>query len=504
MKTTYKLLLITIMMAIGLLASFCFANEGGKDRWDIAKEQATITITVEYNEAKPTDTLSLLLENVIYRDNRYNLGVYAKNGINKRFRFVIPVNDNCGYWKIIKPNKGTIADNGGKGSVVALTKSFFWEAGDDIFLSFSNKETFAGVFSTYSFSGKGAEKYVVQGKIYALQTDPVEKPIFDSLFNYSDPGRNVINVKLKALEGFKGEMSALSYDVIKADIIAQSLCNEISGPIKSYFDEYLKTAPDSTKQRFLIAYRRQLAGKDFQGISVEGLSESGRYFKYLHDRLRQESYFKFGTIDMEWIFSALLKEGNTKARDRAVVYLFGSNKRSENVELLYSKSKELINDKYCLLALNRLMGIGAGSKFESFTLTDTSGKLIDLSMFKGKVIFIDFWSEGCGACINFFENALSKVEQEFESNNDIVFISVSIDRKKQKWLEGVSSGKFTSKDVVNLYTSGMGADHPIFLKNRIVATPHTILVDKWGSIKYNNTQNLYEKEGLIKAIKELL
>jgi thiol-disulfide isomerase/thioredoxin len=71
----------------------------------------------------------------------------------------------------------------------------------------------------------------------------------------------------------------------------------------------------------------------------------------------------------------------------------------------------------------------------NFSLPDSSGRMISMKDFKGKVVFIDVWATWCGPCREQFPY-LKVIEEEYKDNKDIVFLGISIDQAKdrQKWL----------------------------------------------------------------------
>ena len=77
-----------------------------------------------------------------------------------------------------------------------------------------------------------------------------------------------------------------------------------------------------------------------------------------------------------------------------------------------------------------------GKSAYNFTLPDSTGRMISMKDFKGKVMFIDVWATWCGPCREQFP-FLKIVEEEYKDNSDIVFMGISIDRlrDREKWLK---------------------------------------------------------------------
>jgi thiol-disulfide isomerase/thioredoxin len=108
-----------------------------------------------------------------------------------------------------------------------------------------------------------------------------------------------------------------------------------------------------------------------------------------------------------------------------------------------------------------------------YIFRDTLGKPVSLSDFRGKFVFVDIWYSGCGFCIS-ANRALRVVHEQMKDKN-IVFLSVSVDVNKEKWLTSITGNAKPSKlnpwagkycpapGTIILYTGGTGSNNS-FLK----------------------------------------
>lgn len=90
------------------------------------------------------------------------------------------------------------------------------------------------------------------------------------------------------------------------------------------------------------------------------------------------------------------------------------------------------NDYHKLIADNVLRSfanIAPGTLAPDFNLTDKSGKDINLKSFKGKSVYLDF----CSASNPRSLQELKKIDQLVKKYNQIVFISISIDKDVKTW-----------------------------------------------------------------------
>lgn len=76
---------------------------------------------------------------------------------------------------------------------------------------------------------------------------------------------------------------------------------------------------------------------------------------------------------------------------------------------------------------------------EGLSFTDKEGKTHTISEFKGKYVFIDLWASWCVPCCKEVPH-LQALEKELQ-NKDVVFLSISIDSKKEPWLKKMNELK---------------------------------------------------------------
>ena len=122
----------------------------------------------------------------------------------------------------------------------------------------------------------------------------------------------------------------------------------------------------------------------------------------------------------------------------------------------------------------------AGKALFPFVFEDAQGRKIKQSDLKGKVLVIDFWFNGCLGCAK-LGKAMEDVIEEFHERG-VVFLSVNVDKNREKWVEGINSGIYTSPYNLNVYTDGQGQNHPFLLKYKYRSFPQLMIVDKNGKL----------------------
>ena len=126
--------------------------------------------------------------------------------------------------------------------------------------------------------------------------------------------------------------------------------------------------------------------------------------------------------------------------------------------------------------------------------------MVSLSDFKGKVVVVDVWATWCTPCKAEIPH-LKKLEKEFEGNNDIVFIGVSVDKAKdkEKWLKMLDDMQMVG---VQLFADGFSK---IAQDYGITAIPRFMVFDKKGNIVSTNSprpSNPQLKALLMKELKK--
>ncbi|MGE0076683.1 MAG: TlpA family protein disulfide reductase [Bacteroidales bacterium] len=104
-----------------------------------------------------------------------------------------------------------------------------------------------------------------------------------------------------------------------------------------------------------------------------------------------------------------------------------------------------------------------------FELEDIDGNRVDVSAFKGRTIYIDLWATWCGICIA-ESPSFVKLKEEYP---DVVFMSISIDEKKEHWK------KFITAKPKTAVLQFIAVDNAALMNAwNVFGVPRCILIDK--------------------------
>lgn len=342
--------------------------------------------------------------------------------------------------------------------------------GDSLHISIDTK-----LPTQLTFTGKGAAsatyQYTAAQKYNRWFNPPVKIAVenYQPYFTYIDSN---IAAHLDYLDAFKDSLSPVAYKTLRADVIFDGEIHKFrffaSLKLQEGIDLYYKdfalrkkmVVNDSmASSRNLLGYLLQQNEIDYQRLcNIDGgkFSFNGKY--------QLLKALTFGRLQERALAQLIIQQ----------VSFFGNQMALSVKDYLdgpYSTLfKERIRTRY---ELQQKFGVGRPAI--DFTLPDLSNKRVSLSQFKGKLVLLDFWYNGCPSCASVF-NAMSAVKAHFKNNPNVVFLNISVDQTKLRWHQGISLYKIS--DDVNVFTEGKGERHPVIKAHGINGYPSQFLIDQ--------------------------
>lgn len=121
-----------------------------------------------------------------------------------------------------------------------------------------------------------------------------------------------------------------------------------------------------------------------------------------------------------------------------------------------------------------------GNQAPDFALEDLNGNKVSLSDFKGKWVYLDFWSVNSGASIDDFTKYGPVINERYKDKN-IVFLNICFEEDAEKWRKKVDDLHINGVNVIAKGWTNLKICHD-YLADFL---PRTFLIDKAGIINNN-------------------
>ncbi len=122
------------------------------------------------------------------------------------------------------------------------------------------------------------------------------------------------------------------------------------------------------------------------------------------------------------------------------------------------------------------LALDAGDRAPAFAAPALKGGgMVELSKYRGKVVYLDFWASWCAPCLKAIP-AIEKMRGEFPAD-DFQIVAVNVDKKKKKAL------RFLEKNPIG-YPSAADPKGRLPGQFGLETMPTSYLIDRDGVIRY--------------------
>ncbi len=219
-----------------------------------------------------------------------------------------------------------------------------------------------------------------------------------------------------------------------------------------------------------------------QAIKISGVPQEKSYnnpevrkatFQYLKENFKNPEFFNL--FAFESLKGTIDSQGPAGLEEQITEYM--------------AKSTDEANKKSLKDMVDGWATMAAGQPAPIFNLPDIDGKMVSLTDFAGKYVFIDYWATWCGPCKAEIP-AYKQLIEDYKAKN-IVFISISVDKDKAAWEKMVKEGVADMTDKTKIIQMTWLQLHDAVKYNKIWLVkfiPTFVLIDPQGKIVNSRAQ----------------
>jgi hypothetical protein len=419
----------------------------------------------------------------------------------------IPIIVKNGKFKVkFTPNTDVIYfDLTGVDLIKSNTEHFFLAGkGDSVFMDITS--------NAVSFSGKGAKKMNFQhwaGELMYSNLKFLKSSDTKDLIQFLSYKKRLAIWNMALTLDSLNKDSSISNPTIKnilrlssASSINEQYLNGITFP--KYFSDtvYLNTLKHEVN--FLIVQQN-----GFVETNTYLIKNSFEYVEYLFElnKIIAEIRVKNRMVPVSIVYQNIKSEYTGILRDKLLPFCFLTMLKQDTGAIKYLPDALSIvsdsNSRQILLQARKAKSPGVQAF--KFNFQRLNGKPIKLDDFKGKIVILETYFNGCVYCKLLAEH-MEPITEYFKNRNDVIFISVDGEAKDYNTFKnGANSGSYGSKQSIYAWNGGLGQKDPFLIYYQYNSFPNILMIGKDGNIISANPAKPFDKttqQNFIKLIEE--
>ena len=311
--------------------------------------------------------------------------------------------------------------------------------------SFSQLEYAVAKTSALITAARWFMEYDMEKQVWFSQTDSITKAHIKTPENYQVLRNKIFDERIALMHD--------SYNTLQNRYSFMSPILHILYQIRE--DGTYMEGDHATKDSLALALDRRIFGKDEPSLLMK---------VHLLNKLQQR-------IDTRQYFNSSSELTEKEKAD---------NEKDVYSDYLLAKSE--LTDSFFLVKADRMYQHYLDTRDFTYKLPQTKATQIlqkITNQFKGRYVFLDFWSTSCGPCRANIE-ATEAIREELRKNPELAFIFITSDEESPEMVYN----NYVEKHLKNDYTCRLPKDEYVLLRElfQFNGIPHYEILDKQGDV----------------------